>query len=388
MDRLPRRVLHVTAPARYGGLERVVTMLAVGQMRRGMDVRIAAVLSPADQAAHPFVDGAQSVGIPVDIVVVGGRDYLEEYRALCRLVVRYKPDVLHTHGYRSDVVGGLVARRSGVTFVSTAHGLIGGRLRNRLNESVQRFALRWASAVIAVSRPLANRLAASGIPQERIHVVQNAFSPSTATLPRDQARGRLGVTTGFPVIGWVGRLSAEKGADVMVDALSATESNWQLSMIGEGPERHAVQLRADALGVNDRIRWHGPIADAGSLLRAFDVFVLSSRTEGTPIALFEAMHACVPVIATNVGGVPHVASENEALIVPPENPSAIARALAEVLREPSEAMRRAQRALKRLESEFGADPWLDRVEDVYRMAARARGRLEQSSPDPESQSSE
>lgn len=363
------RVLHVTAPARFGGLERVVTMLAAGQLRRGMDARIVAVLSPADEIAHPFVDSARELGIPVDTVVVGGRDYLGEFRSLRGLVLLHRPDVVHTHGYRSDVIGGLAARRSRTPFVSTAHGLIGGRLRNRVSESLQRLGLRWARGVIAVSQPLADRLAASGISPLRIHVIQNAFAPTPA-LSRQEARARLGVELGVPLVGWVGRLSHEKGADVMVDAMSVGESHWQSSMIGDGPERGGLQSKADALGFSGRIRWHGSVANAGSLLRAFDVFVLSSRTEGTPIALFEAMYAGVPIVATRVGGVPFVVSEREAILVPAEDPAAIARAITEVLREPEASSLRVQHARDRLAAEFGADRWLDQIEDIYRLAAR------------------
>src|SRR2546423_2818552 len=98
------RVLHVLAPAREGGLERVVAMLAAGQSRRG--VHVAAVLEPGDARGHPFVGRLISLGVPVTKIVVTGRSYLREYRLLASLVEKVKPSIVHTHGYRADIVAG------------------------------------------------------------------------------------------------------------------------------------------------------------------------------------------------------------------------------------------------------------------------------------------
>src|SRR5438128_119439 len=112
---------------------------------------------------------------------------------------------------------------------------------------------------------------------------------------------------------------------------------------------------------------------AGRLLRAFDVFALTSRTEGTPVALFEAMAAEVPIVAAGVGGVPDVVSTGEALIIPPEDPRAVATALREVFRNRAAARRRACAARERLEREFGLALWLQRYEAVYRAVRRHSG---------------
>ena len=106
--------------------------------------------------------------------------------------------------------------------------------------------------------------------------------------------------------------------------------------------------------------------DAAGLLRAVDVVVLSSRTEGTPIVLFEAMAASVPIVAAAVGGVPDVLSGAEALLVEPENADALAAAIRAVRAEPDAAARRAHAAHTRLLSQYDVDPWLSRYETIYR----------------------
>jgi len=360
------RVLHVLAPAREGGLEQVVAMMTAGQTRNG--VHVAVVLTPGDSDGHPFILRLEALGVPVTRMVVRARSYVKEYRLLGALIERVKPQLIHTHGYRADVIAGAVARAHHIPTVSTVHGFIGGRRRYRLYEQIQCLALRRADAVIAVSKPLAEHLADVGISQDKIHCVRNAFTPLVTTLTRSTARDRLGISPDALVVGWVGRLSREKGADVMLDALAQSDASWDLSIIGDGPERDALQHKAEKLGITSRITWHGLVENAGSLLTAFDAFVLSSRTEGTPITLFEAMYACVPIVATRVGGVPDVVSSSHAILVPSEQPRMIARALAEVGSEPTAAARRSGLAHERLLQSFGTTEWLDAIDVVYRAA--------------------
>ena len=341
-------------------------MVSMLSQRQGRDrAHVAAVLSPGDADAHPFVGALEAADIPVTRVVVGARSYLREYRSLGSLVDRLQPRVIHTHGYRADVIGGAVARAHNIPTVSTVHGFTGGGRRNRLNEAVQCFALRYAGAVMAVSRPLVDRLAHSGVAREKIRWIPNGFAPSAHTMTRDAARRALGIPADATVAGWVGRLSREKGPDVMLDALAQADRSWRLSMVGDGRERNRLTEQAARLGIGDRVVWHGVVPNAGALMAAFDAFVLSSRTEGTPIALFEAMHARVPIVATRVGGVPDVVAPEHALIVRAEQPGSIAEALAALRREPSAATRRADLARDRVLEAFSTESWIDAVEEVY-----------------------
>jgi len=368
------RVLHVVAPARLGGLERIVTMLAAGQRKRG--VHVAAVLTPGDAPDHPFIARLQALDIPVTPLVVGARNYLREYRSLGSLARRFRPGVIHTHGFRADVIAGAVARAHRIATVSTVHGFTGSGRYTGVYERVQCIALRRADAVIAVSRPLVDRLSRAGVPSERIHCLPNGFEPPEQILARSVARQELGIPTNAIVAGWVGRLSREKGADVMLDAIAECDPIWRLSMVGDGPERDRLREQGEKLGIGHRVTWHGAVEDAGSLIGAFDAFVLSSRTEGTPIALFEAMYAGIPVVATRVGGVPDVVTSAHALLVPPEHPRMIAQALEEIARGRSAATQRSALARERLLHSFGAAPWLAAVDAIYDDVLTKPGRLQ------------
>jgi glycosyltransferase involved in cell wall biosynthesis len=295
------------------------------------------------------------------------RAYVREGAFIADLCRRHRPAVIHTHGFRPDVVDAAVGRYLDVPTITTVHGFTGGGWRVGLYERIQCRAFRWFDAVAAVSHPLAQRLAASGVRRDRIHVVPNAFTPPAQTLDRATARQALSIPEDGFVVGWVGRLSREKGADILLDAVARLPGvPVNVSMLGEGPDREALQHHAAELGIGERITWHGVVRDACSLFRAFDVLVLSSRTEGCPIVLFEAMATGVPIVATRVGGVPDVVSPAEASLVPAEDAAALAAGIAEVFRDREHAAARARAAHRRLLAEFQPAAWVARYDALYR----------------------
>ena len=364
-------IVHLLAPARAGGLERVVQGLAIGQHARGHQVVVAAVALESLRG-HPFVTPLERAGVTIREIGVSHRGYLKERAAVAALCAEIKPDVVHGHGYRTDVVDAGAIRNLGIATVATNHGATRGTLKNRALEWLHARVLRRFDAVIAVSRVISQRLVAAGVSPARIHVVPNAWSEIARPLSREHARARLGLSPDAPTVGWIGRMSREKGIDVFVDAMArVSDRQIQACAIGDGPERAREQSRAQQL-LGERMVWPGMLPEAGTLCSAFDVFALSSRTEGIPITLFEAMAAGTPIVATKVGGVPDVLTEAEALLVAPEQPDALASAISLALSQSGMAADRARRARERLHSEFGSDRWLDRHEEIYAIAQRVR----------------
>ncbi len=362
--------MQVAAPGHAGGLESVLLDLSVGLHHRGHSILLVVVLDGSLDES-PIVKRALEAGIEVRRIVVPPRAYRAEYRAIGAAIGSWRPGVIHTHGYRSDLVAGFAARRRRVPWVTTLHGFTGGGWKNRGYEWLQLRACRRAAGAVAVSRQLGARLEQSGVDPARIHLIPNAWS-ETDPVGRDEARRALAIPAdGPPVIGWVGRFSPEKDADLFLDALALLPNlPWRASLIGIGRERGRLEEKARALGILARVTWHGLVPGAARYFGALDLFVLSSRTEGTPIALLEAMAARVPIVSTAVGGVPDVVGPAEALLVPPENPAALAEAIAEVLANRDAALRRASAARVRLEEHFSSAPWLDAHERLYARAAR------------------
>lgn len=371
IDDVPRcapsgvRILHVLAPAAFGGLERVVESLATVQATAGHEVHVAGILDEGSDA-HPLLGALGSRRVAIHALPIAARAYAHEkrqIRSLCELV---EPHVVHTHGYRSDVLHTPIARSLSIPVVSTSHGFTGGGLKNRVFEHLQKRAFRRCDAVVAVSRPMAAMMLAAGIPKRIVHCIPNAWTGSVDFLARSEARRVLGVEDDRFLVGFVGRLGHEKGADIFLSAFAETSDQVHGVVIGDGRMRSQLLAQAEALGIGERLHWAGAIENAGRLMKALDVLALTSRTEGTPVVLLEAMAAGVPVVATRVGGVPGVISNREGILVPADSTSAIADAIEEVRVNREAAQWRTGRAQERLESSFSAGRWLQRYDQVYR----------------------
>lgn len=366
----PIRVLQVVAPAPVGGLERVVELLTVGLHRRGHVVTLVPVFSD-DDSSGGFVDRIRDAGVPIEEIRTRARAYLRERRAFRRICAENRPDLVHTHGYRPDVVDSGAARKLGISTLTTVHGYTGNDLKNRFYETLQKGVLRRFDAVVAVSEVLEEELRERPLGPGRVRCIPNAYAPRRNLFPAEEARRRLGARRDRFNAGWVGRISHEKGPDVLVEALEHL-SDLPLTVHFLGDGRAASPLRERTRrGVpgTTRVRWHGTVPEAARLFPAFDVFVLSSRSEGTPMVLFEAMDSGVPVVATRVGGVPRVVTPETGSLVPPDDPEELAAALRAVHDDPGSARDRAVAARARLASRFGVDRWLARHEALYRELA-------------------
>jgi glycosyltransferase involved in cell wall biosynthesis len=362
------RIVQLLAPASFGGLERVVTQLCRGLSGRGHDP-IAGLLVEAEQVEEPGLAAALvATGITVHLLRTPHRAYQRERMMVRDLLRTVRPEVVHTHGYHADVLLRSVAQQLDIPVVATVHGFTGGGLKNRVFEWLQRRSLRRMDNVIAVSNPMAQWLASSGVSPSRLRMIRNAYQPPGEFLSRKEARGALGVAAEAKLIGWVGRITPEKGPDLMVEAFSRCRTEGvELAMVGRGRLQPTLEQRVDHLGLNPRVHWSGAVPDAWRLFRAFDVYCLSSHTEGTPMALFEAMAAEVPIVTTAVGGIPDVVSQREALLAPAGDAAALARCLDQALQD--NTRERVRAAADRLHREFGVDSWLDQYEAVYRSLA-------------------
>ena len=361
-------VLHVVAPAAFGGLERVVHGLSIGHAARGHQVHVVIALAADAGTDHPFLEVFGRTEVVLHPLFLGKRAYLRELneiRSICRTV---HPDVVHSHGYKPDVMSSLAMRKLGAPLVTTIHGFTSSDWKNDLYQALQLIAIRRFDAVIAVSRVQVEQLADKGIPRAILHRIPNAVLPANHQMDRVQAREALGVDRDVPLVGWIGRLSKEKAPEVFVQAMAVLPERLHGSIVGSGPLRPLLEKRVRQLDLSNRVMLHGAIQDAAKIIRAFDVLVISSISEGIPIVLFEAMSGEVPIVATAVGGVPDVLTGDEALLVPAGDPAAIASAVAVSLEDQDATHRRVDRSSKRLDA-FAYEPWLAKYESVYRQIA-------------------
>jgi glycosyltransferase involved in cell wall biosynthesis len=362
------RLCHLVAPGFVGGLERVVHGIALGGAAQGHDVHVFAVMPPSP-VREPFLSAFDGSAIRVHELRLGPgpRYFRAEQTAARALFQSIQPDIVHSHGYRPDILDSGIARRLGIPTVTTIHGesFMGGR--TRIYEWLQWRAYRRFDAVIAVSAPLRETALRRGVRADRLHLVRNAWPGGVRFASRAAARDELGLSPVEPVVGWLGRMIPVKGADVFLRALAEPRTPQVTAiLIGDGSERPRLETLAAQLGLGTRARFVGGIEGGARLLPAFDAFVMSSRSEGTPIVLFEAMAAGVPIVASRVGGIPEVVGEDEAVLVTSEDPAALAAGLRTVLQALPDAGQMALRAQKRLETGFSTPEWLAAHERIYR----------------------
>lgn len=309
----------------------------------------------------------------VEPVLVPDRDRLglRACGALAAALRDHGCHILHTHDFKTDFVGyRLAGARSGLRLMATAHGW------SRPEEWKLRF-YNWVDGkvlarfplVVAVSRSVADRLAGAGVNPSRITVIPNGVDLdrwSRAAIP-------AGRPPGLPetprVIGMVARLSGDKDLDTLLEAfgrVAERRDDVGLAVVGDGPERGRLESLAARHPHAGRIAVLGHRTDVLGLTASFSVAVLSTRAEGMPNAVLEAMALERPVVASRVGGVPElVEHERHGLLTPPGDAEALAAALLRLLDDPGEASRLARAARARVEERFSFAARLRRLETLY-----------------------
>jgi len=281
-------------------------------------------------------------------------------------------DIVHTHGYKADILMGLIAwRRRGFGLIATVHGWtnVEDFTRLRLYEWLHRKMLRAMDAVVVVSNSLFSDPRLKQI-RKKLYIVRNGIALDTKNTKLETLEDPItNFVQGAFVVATIGRLSPEKGHEILLTAFKLflqTGAYAKLVIIGDGVKRDKLLRAVSRDGLDNDVFLTGYRNDAKKFLPLFDVFVLPSLTEGTPITLLEAMAAGVPVVATAVGGVPDVLDYGAAgIIVAPNMPESIAKALVELHRSPELRQQLTRRAYECLVEKYSIRACVQSYQRVY-----------------------
>lgn len=343
-----------------GGVGAHVRMLAQRLPDSGVDVTIACPLATEEQFGFTAT-GAAFVPVPI---ATGPRPVRDWATVLRLRAATAGADVVHAHGFRAAALTGLALgrRRPGRTpLVATWHNaVLGDGLRRRLLARIEALAARRADLTLAVSPDLADRARELGSPDARLAPVP---APTLAAPSRTRAEVRAELGAGErPVVLTVARLAPQKDYDTLLEASAHWASRIPPPLVlaaGDGPEYGRLARLIGERGLP--VRLLGRRSDVPDLLAAADVFVVTSRWEGSPLVVQEAMAAGVPVVSTAVGGVPTLAGDG-AVLVPAGDPEAVARAVNALLDDPGERAALVGRA------GAVAARWPDEAETARRIA--------------------
>jgi glycosyltransferase involved in cell wall biosynthesis len=280
---------------------------------------------------------------------------------LARLARRLRADVVHTHLVHADVYGGLAARIRGARLVSTKHN--DDRFRLGPYRHVERGLARLADRIVTITESLRRfTVEQVGVPArkvETIHYGMDDLPEPWGENPPDP------VPEGVRVLLAVSRLTHQKGVDVAVRALASLPDDAVLVVLSSTQgEREALEALARELGVERRLFLLGRLPDVASWLRRADVLVHPARWEGFGLAVLEAMLAGLPVVASSISSLPELVVEGETgFLVPPDDPPALARAVARAI-EDRDRLGAAGR--ERARREFSVAKMADRTTELYR----------------------
>jgi sugar transferase (PEP-CTERM/EpsH1 system associated) len=364
----PVRVMHLVYSLGMGGMELGIVKIVNGADRTRVESSVC--------SCHAMTLARARVADHVKLFAMDrpdGND-LSLIRQLVRLFRAERPDIVHTHAWGTLCEGVMAARWAGVPFVVHGeHGTMEARPRNLW---VQRRVWRRVDRVLAVSSRLAERMAAAvRFPIDRITVIRNGVDLARFAHPnRAAARARLGITAEATIVGTVGRLVPVKHQHNLLAAMARVKAQGiraQTVLAGDGPLRDDLERTARALDLEADVRFLGETGDVASVLAAFDVFALPSRSEGMSNTILEAMACGLPVVATRVGGNDELVADGvTGKLVPAESAEALADALGGLISDPAgrHALGAAGRA--RVEREFSLEAMIRGYERLYEDVVR------------------
>jgi glycosyltransferase involved in cell wall biosynthesis len=356
-----------------GGGERFLVGLATGLDAERWDVTVCVMKSHHG----PLVSELEEAAVRVVTIDRSGRKDVGAFGRLVALMRRERPEIVHTHMFTANLWGTIAARLARVPVV-VAHeqtwSYVGQPLRRFLDGRVIG---RLADSMVAVStRDQERMVAIEHVPAAKTLYIPNAYMPPLGESPPGDLRAELGLAPDTPLAGTMVVLRAQKALDVLLDAFALVLERLpeaHLAIAGYGPMGEQWQEHARSIGIAERVHWLGIRTDGAVVREALDVAVMSSDFEGTPLFSFECMAARLPMVVTDVGGQRDIFENGvSALLVPAQDPPAMADALVALLSSPERRREMADAAYERL-SEFTVERAVERVEALYRRELAAKG---------------
>lgn len=288
--------------------------------------------------------------------------------------------VVHGFLFYGYIFSTFCARWAGTPVILSSRRSLGMFKERQDARLLERLANRWTHLVIANSEAVrADAIRREGLDPEKVVVVLNGVDLPRFSPERDPAESRraLGLPPEGPVVGMLANMIYYKAHEVLLQAARRVREavpGVRFLLVGDGPLRPAIERQIAAWDLGRNVLLLGQRRDVPEILAALDLAVLCSREEGLPNALLEAMAAGRPVVATAVGGVPEVVVPGETgLLVPPDDPEALAGALVALLGDPSRAREMGRAGRDRAAKHFSAEGFARRMEAIYLAQCAARG---------------
>jgi glycosyltransferase involved in cell wall biosynthesis len=359
-------VLHLIGTLSPGGAERNLYYLAPYMAASRFRYGICCLVKRGD-----FAGEIEEAGVPVWEIGFRKRHTFLSIWRLARLLRRKRVKVLHTHLFLPALVGRVAGLLAGTPVMIThEHGR--NLWKRWYHRWLERFLLPVTDLRIAVSDDILSlRVERERTPRSRICVVHNAVDPArfdTRDTLRAQKREELGLEGCF-VVGTVGRLVEAKAFDLFIEVareVCARKPEARFLIVGEGPLGGDLRRLRDSYGLSDLVVFAGQRSDIPALMAAMDIYLITSRREGLPLSLIEAMMSAKAIIATSVGGIPETISHGEdGILTPPDDRPALVEAVLALAQDPALRHMLGAGAQKRAVERYSPASILEELEEIY-----------------------
>ncbi len=365
-------VMHLIAAMNIAGAEKVILNLLSQKNTGPYDLRVTSFIRATDGSGTEFLEVAQSTGAVTDKILMYKRWDWGDVKALIHIIKKHDVKIIHSHGYKSDIIGAIASLKTGVPMIVTAHGFIGTDLKLAIYEKIGCLFLHFAKKVICVSKNVENTVRKAGLRSKKILLIPNAvdFDYFSVTAEID-LRSEWNVINGKLLIGCAGRLSAEKAQNNLIKAFALLperlKDKSQLVLAGDGPKKDELLALVEKYQLEKKVIFTGFISDMRSFYKAIDIFCLPSLTEGLPLTILEAVASLKPIIASDVGSIGELIKDSyDGFLVPPGDIDELSKALERLLE--SDELRKAF-ALKlydKLRKTYDIKGWADKIFNVYK----------------------
>jgi glycosyltransferase involved in cell wall biosynthesis len=369
------KILQLISSSGFFGSENVMIQLSRELRSRGFEP-VVGVFDNRRQSHLEAAEVARGNRFRVEVFACRGKVDPRTLLRIRRFLRGEHVEILHTHGYKSNLYGLWASVGMEIGRVATCHNWLGEDLKMRMYARLDKMFLRRFDRVIAVSDSIREQLSKVRMAPGKMVMIHNGIDLKRFECSAEarKVREELGIPEGCKVIGSVGRLSAEKGHCYLIQAaqeLLSHDRNLFVLIIGDGPLRGALEKGvAEKRGLGSNILFTGTRRDIERIYSAMDVFVLPSLTEGLPMALLEAAAAGKAVVATRVGGIPTIIEHGRSgLLVKPGDAKGLAKAIQEILADPDMGRRMARNAYEAVKGSFSAEMMADRYVEVYEEVA-------------------
>lgn len=363
------RVLQLGSPTGLYGAERWILAL-VRHLDPSEIHSIVAVVRDDPELDPPLIRHATELGFATHVIEAVGRFNWKAVRELRKCLLDKRVDILHTHFYKTDLIGLLAVRGTICRLVTTPHGWsVKAGFALKFYEEIDRLAFKWFDTVV----PLSNDLYAGlrDVVGDRLRMIPNGVDISEIdSVTRLAPEASAWRERGEFVVGYIGQLIARKGLDILLRAFAVLrvqgERPSRLVIVGNGDQRATLETLSHSLGISERVSFLGYRTDRLEILKGFDVFVLPSRLEGVPRCLMEAMAARIPVVASDIPGSRDLVISGETgLLFPLDDVATLTTMLSKVAKEPLRSQL-ATAGRERVLSDYSATTMARRYAEVYK----------------------